>query len=52
VIFLEPRRQDYEALADLSANKSYYDVNYADQSLLNNYFLGDYLGLDMSWNLL
>lgn len=51
-MFVRPSSEDYDNVAQLSSNASFYDVNYADQSLLNNYFLGDWLGLDLSWNLL
>jgi len=51
-MLIKPDPKIFQALSTLATNSSYYDVRLAEQSLLNQYFQGQWLGLPGSFNLL
>ncbi|TPX69148.1 hypothetical protein SpCBS45565_g02633 [Spizellomyces sp. 'palustris'] len=51
-VFLRTNATAYEILHALSQNKEYYPTDLAEQSLLNRYYAGQWLGLPATYNLL
>eukprot|EP01112_Ceratiomyxa_fruticulosa_P014684 TRINITY_DN4224_c0_g1_i2.p1 TRINITY_DN4224_c0_g1~~TRINITY_DN4224_c0_g1_i2.p1 ORF type:complete len:323 (-),score=42.34 TRINITY_DN4224_c0_g1_i2:47-1015(-) len=52
VMFIRPNVEDFKELIRLSSNTSYYDIGLAEQSLLNEFYHGKWLGLPLTYNLI
>jgi hypothetical protein len=51
VLFFRPNIHHFNELMRLSTNKSYYNLTFPQQNLLNTYFQGQWIGLPMAFHM-